>query len=822
MKGIFFEMLGKASLIAGLALLFLPPGGRAASTVVAWGDNSYGQTNVPAGLGNVVAIAGGMYHDLALRDDGTVVAWGGNDFGQTNVPTDLSNVVAIAGGRGHSLALRVDGTVVAWGWNSFGQTNVPAALSNLVSIAAGFRHSLGLRADGTVVAWGDNLLGQTNVPPELHNVVAIACGFDHSLALRANGTVVAWGMYSGLEYWYPIAVPAGLSNVVAIAAGGQQSVALRADGTVSSWFGGGSLFSPGFSNVVAIAAGECHTLALGRDGTVAAPGGITVPAGLSNVLAVAAAGCGHSLALIGGGPPIPNTLLTDRLVAQEVGTVMFYAPAVGDWPLGYQWQFNGTNLLGATNAWLILTNVLPSQAGLYSVTVSNSLESVTSPGSRLTVVAAIFNQPPEDQVVYLGGTVRPDVQVQGIEPLRYQWRFNGSDLAGETNAALVLQNVRWSQEGWYSVLVSNRSGSVLSQDARLAIVNIAGWGNDYELSSGSLLYRGQATPPGGLTNVVAVAGGDVHSLALRVDGTVVAWGDNAYGQTDVPISLSNVVAIAAGYYHSLALRADGTVLAWGLNNNGQTNLPAGLGNVVAIASGGYHNLALRADGTVTAWGNDGPGQTGFARLSNVVAVAAGAAHSLVLRADGTVVAWPDPSSVPTGLRDVVAIASGYQHSLALRADGTVAAWGANFLGQSTVPTGLSNIVAIAGGGFHSLALRVDGTVTAWGYNDFGQTNVPADVSNVAAIAGGGRHSLALVGENPPMLTLVLANPRRSGPNFSLSLPTQSGRVYALEFKYSLDDSNWSALPLVAGNGVLLTLTDPSATTAQRFYRVCQW
>ena len=75
-------------------------------TVAAWGNNDSGQTTVPAGLSNVVAIAAGYYHSLALKTDGTVVAWGYNGYGQTNVPAGLSNVVAIAAGGYHSLALK--------------------------------------------------------------------------------------------------------------------------------------------------------------------------------------------------------------------------------------------------------------------------------------------------------------------------------------------------------------------------------------------------------------------------------------------------------------------------------------------------------------------------------------------------------------------------------------------------------------------------------------------------------------------------------------------------------------------------------------------
>ena len=76
-----------------------------------------------------------------------------------------------------------------------------------------------------------------------------------------------------------------------------------------------------------------------------------------------------------------------------------------------------------------------------------------------------------------------------------------------------------------------------------------------------------------------------HSLALRSDGTVVAWGSDYFGQARVPAGLTGVTAIAAGGSHSLALRADGTVVAWGVNRFGQTRVPAGLTGVTAIAAG---------------------------------------------------------------------------------------------------------------------------------------------------------------------------------------------------------------------------------------------
>jgi hypothetical protein len=99
---------------------------------VAWGDNFYGQTNVPAlppGL-TYVQVAAGYRHSVALRSDGSAVAWGDNFYGQTNVPPlppGLTYVLTAAGGR-HTVAIRNDGSAVAWGNNSVGQTNVPPLL----------------------------------------------------------------------------------------------------------------------------------------------------------------------------------------------------------------------------------------------------------------------------------------------------------------------------------------------------------------------------------------------------------------------------------------------------------------------------------------------------------------------------------------------------------------------------------------------------------------------------------------------------------------------------------------------------------------------
>jgi hypothetical protein len=164
--------------------------------VAAWGDNSYGQTSVPVGLSNVVAVAAGGNHSLALKADGTVVGWGentdaeGNAVGQSVTPLELKNVVGIAAGEYHSLAVKADGTVVAWGDNSQNQCGVPLGLTNVVAVAGGGAHSLALAVDGTVSAWGADWNGQCDFPPGLSSAVGIAGGSYHTLLLLEGGQTV--------------------------------------------------------------------------------------------------------------------------------------------------------------------------------------------------------------------------------------------------------------------------------------------------------------------------------------------------------------------------------------------------------------------------------------------------------------------------------------------------------------------------------------------------------------------------------------------------------------------------------------------------------
>lgn len=305
--------------------------GRTPMAVNVWGWNGSGQTDIPPGLNDVIALEGGYDYCLALRANGTVVAWGGNGYGQSTVPAGLTNVKAIAAGWYHSLALKTDGTVTGWG-NNYYQNDVPSGLDTAKAIAAGGSHSLALLNDGTVTGWGLNVKGQTAVPPELSTVRAIAAGYEHSLLIFRNEFGFDMLAGYGSDEFNQLGSPP--VNPVAIAAGDYHNLALLPDDTVAAWgrnFGNAATVPPGLGGVMAIAAGGYHSVALKTDGTLAAwgvgsSGQTTTPAGIGLVGGIAAGGS-HTLALISPAPEIAVTHGVNRTA--DGGTVGFGTAGTG-------------------------------------------------------------------------------------------------------------------------------------------------------------------------------------------------------------------------------------------------------------------------------------------------------------------------------------------------------------------------------------------------------------------------------------------------------------------------------------------------------------
>ncbi|GEM_PF-727460 len=685
------------------------------------GDNSFGQLGTGASLlaapvliGNVAAVAGGAAYSLAVKSDGTVWAWGYNYFGQLGDGTrtdratpvrvqNLTGVVEVACGGQHSLARKGDGTVWAWGENLWGQVGVPgevyysapvgvSGLTGVVAIAAGGLHSLVIKSDGTVWAWGSNDFGQvgdgTTEPRStpvkvsgLADVVGIAGGTYASLAVKSDGTVWAWG--SGVLV--PVQVP-GLTEVKAVSSGYYHSLARKSDGTVWAWgnndygqLGDGTTQAHstparvlGLTGVEEIGGGAYCSFARRGDGTVWAWGR-------------------NDLGQLGDG-----TTQDHFTPAQVLGLTGAVEVACGGRHClvrkgdGTVWAW-GCNDLGQLGDGMATSRSVPAQV------------------RDLAGVVAVAGGEHHSLAVKSDGTA-------------WAWGYNNIGQLGDgttTNRATPARVQNLTElvavaAGKYHSLAAKNNGTVWA------------WGGNWRGQLGDGTTTDCSTPVrvSGLTEVVAVAAGGYHSLAIKSDGTVWAWGDNGYGQLGdgtvtrriLPVRvkdiggtgyLTGVVAVSCGVYHSLAVKSDGTVCAWGSNGSGQLGdgttanrrtpvQVAGMTEAAAVAGGDAHSLTLMSDGTVWAWGSNGCGQLG----------------------DGTITSSTSPVQVKDAggthyLSRVAAVACGGRHSLALKEDGTVWAWGYNYFGQlgdgtaTDRPTPvavaiLAEVVAIAGGGNHSI------------------------------------------------------------------------------------------------------------------------
>jgi hypothetical protein len=267
------------------------------------------------------------------------------------------------------------------------------------------------------------------------------------------------------------------------------------------------------------------------------------------------------------------------------------------------------------------------------------------------------------------------------------------------------------QSTWTDINMITAWGSIQNTRSFAGIIQISkidGEQNNFITMEGngrvSLLSSNAGDLPDPLVEVSDVAAGENHFLLAKTDGTLVAFGNNTYGQSPPAAGLTGVTKVAAGRNFSLALTSDGNVFSWGQINQPP---PAAQVDVIAIAAGQTHALALKLDGTVVGWGGG---------LGN-------------------------PQNVPPGLTNVTAIAAGMTQSMALKDDGTVVCWGGNQAGESTPPPGLNDVVAIAAGsGFNrgvSVALKSDGTVVTWGQDAAGgPMDPPPGLSGISKIAVG--------------------------------------------------------------------------------------
>ena len=236
--------------------------------------------------------------------------------------------------------------------------------------------------------------------------------------------------------------------------------------------------------------------------------------------------------------------------------------------------------------------------------------------------------------------------------------------------------------------------------------------------------------------------GDVYTVGLKANGTVVATGRNTDGQCDVN-HWTDIVAVSAGYVHTVGLKADGTVVAVGSNAHGQCNV-SDWTDIVAVSAGDWYTAGLKADGTVVAVGNNAYGQCNVSDWRDCVAISAGGYHTIGLKANGTVVAvgWNDNGQCNiSGWEDIMVISAGLYHTVGLKADGTVVAVGGNKDGQCDVSS-WTDVVTISAGASQTVGLKADGTAVAVGWNKFRQSSV-SSWRDCVAVSAGGYHTVGL-------------------------------------------------------------------------------
>jgi len=298
------------------------------------------------------------------------------------------------------------------------------------------------------------------------------------------------------------------------------------------------------------------------------------------------------------------------------------------------------------------------------------------------------------------------------------------------------------------------------------------WGYNFYGGLGDNTVTNKSSPvqtiTGG-TNWKQVAGGTLHTAAIKTDGTLWTWGDNEYGELgdntvtnkSSPVQTitggTNWKQVAGGSFHTAAIKTDGTLWTWGYNGNGGlgdstvTNKSspvqtiAGGTNWKQVAGGYFHTAAIKTDGTLWTCGYNSYGQLG----------------------DSTITNKSSPVQTITGGTNWKQVACGYFHTAAIKTDGTLWTCGYNGYGQlgdSTITnksspvqtiTGGTNWKQVACGYFHTAVIKTDGTLWLWGYNLDGQlgdstiTNKSSPVQTIAGgtnwkqVAGGSDHTAAI-------------------------------------------------------------------------------
>lgn len=762
-------------------------------TLVAWGDNRYGQigdgtedvnrfgpvavdTSGALAGKRVIAVSGGSSYALALCSDGTVVSWGANFYGELGVTPQKSyrspvavdrtgvlagkTVVAISAGGFHALALCSDGTLASWGWNDAGQlgnnttTNslVPVAVNRsgvlagktIIEISASDNHSMVLCSDGTLAAWGANYGGQL--------------GDNSTTNRRVPVAVNRSGLLAG-------------KTVTRIATARGHSLALCSDGTLAAW-------------------GSNSDGQLGTGTTASSPVPVAVNkssfgTGTRFVAGNTGPPASHSLALLAlpmaGATTLPATAVTGTSatlrgeisangsttgVSFEYGPTESYGMTVPGIPASFGPSANGgvtATIQGLSPGTTYYFRIrAESASGItfgsdVSFTTLNNNASLASLSPAGTIMAPAFDKGTTDYIATVSSsTTSLEVTATSEDP---QASVTVGGIAAGQGGGTVSVNVPVGSMN-IPVVVTAEDGVTkriyLLAATRLPGVFTFNSAADVPVAAHGFVATGQTAKfalnfhPAPGTRLTVVDN-------LGLDFIVGTFGNLAQGQELILTYQGTGYRFVADYFggtgNDLVLHwADNTAFAWGSNSYGQLGTgsaepvsaaPVEIAQggllkgktILALSTGYLHSLALCSDGSLAAWGYNIYGQLGNGgRTTSAVPLAV------------------DPSGALAG-RTVVAVSAGPYHNLALCADGGIVAWGYNNYGQlgdgttanSPVPVSVPRVgalagktaIAVAAGAYHSFALCSDGSVAAWGYNDEGELGNGGSARSLQPVAAGG-------------------------------------------------------------------------------------
>lgn len=812
-------------------------------TAWSWGSNQFGQLgtgNTTArttpgavtGVTGVTAVAAGGSTSYFLLSDGTVRSVGlhnsnglttgmlgdGSSVGMVTTPvtvSGLTSVTQIAAGQSHALALKSDSTVWAWGENGLGQlgvgsttdSNVPvpvAGLPPIAAVGAGPSSSFAIGTDGSVWAWGVNgqsQLGDASSTNRLTPVQIAAAGMGWIMpapvfsvpagTYSANQTVTVTNNDTAATMRYTTdGTEPTPSTPTTVASGGTVSITQTTTLKVKAWKTGYLASNTTTAIYELKVVTPTATPGAGAYGTAQNVTLSTTTAG-ATIRYTTDATEPTATSTAYSAPVAVSSTLTLRARGFKTGWSPSDAVTPSYWiSAGTVATPTATPAAGTFTAAPLVTLASATSGATLRYTLDGSDPSATSPlyrypfvvSATTTVKARAFKTGMTQSALLTaayavdaaGATATPSITPAGgtfttrrtvtiTGPVGATLRYTTTGADPTTSDALV--------PGGGQVVVD-----------RAQILKVRAWATGLTQSA---VRRADFVITG------AIAAGQHHTLVLKEDGTVWAYGLNWNGQigngtaadalTPVQV-LTGAVAIAAGYQHSLAVKADGTVWTWGRNDasqlgrTGSSLTPAqmtGVTNAVAVAGGTLHSLVLKADGTVWAVGGNGSGQIGDGSittrttavqvlgLSGATAIAAGADFSAAIQSNsagaGWVYTWGQntvgqlgeaslvnrlaPVRVPlaTPALDIAAGGS----TLAVRlADLTVATAGLNTSGQlgigtlvnSATPRVLASIPGarhVAVGAQHTLAQDSRGRVFGWGSN--GTTRLGAGDSIGAGI-----------------------------------------------------------------------------------------